>query len=63
MINDGAESTDYGALETDPALSFSAISFLKPHWILGDAGTQVNEPLNGKKMVATRWKGKKERVR
>lgn len=30
MINDGADNTDYGALETDPALSFSAVSFLRP---------------------------------
>ena len=28
MINDGGKHTDYGALETDPALSFVAISFL-----------------------------------
>ena len=30
MINDGAENTDYGALATDPDLSFSAVSFLSP---------------------------------
>ena len=28
MISGGADNTDYGALETDPALSFSAISLL-----------------------------------
>ena len=30
MINEGAVSTDYGALETDLAISFSSISFLNP---------------------------------
>ena len=30
MINEGAVSTDYGSLETDPGISFNAISFLNP---------------------------------
>ncbi|MGB1417296.1 MAG: Ig-like domain-containing protein, partial [Synechococcus sp.] len=43
MINDGADNTDYGALETDPALSFSAISFLRPTETATDAtGTGNN---------------------
>ena len=44
MINDGADNTDYGALETDPALSFSAISFLNPTEPATDASGTGSNP-------------------